>query len=388
MVMWGAKAWFTWIFDYVSNLTIAAYVFFTVVALIYQFQFKIKLSNHPKQLLAFALLFLTFIIMGRNIFGISQDLLQYFPVFILLCDEENKEKHLTFISKTISYIIIIGLVLNLVRLMGMSFFEGIPIIYGTELGDYSYQFINYFFYLVNSYLGEDAIRFQSVFLEPGYLGTLVAFLLFLNNYEFKKVHNIFLILGLVFSFSLAGYLVFATGYLLRLREIKKSIIKPVVFIALLYSVMLIAPVVNGGHNYVNELIVERLQYDEDKFIIGNDRFHGDTDEVYESLFTNGGFLFGIGGDRFKRFDISGAGYKIFIIQHGIVPYILFMLFYIILAGTAKNKKHALFACVLLFLISLQSTTLQTYRWIIPFVLMLQYHTPFINSRIQPRHERY
>lgn len=379
MVMWGAKAWFTWFLDYNSMITLGSYIVFFLITILYCYKLRIKFLFGKNVYFSFFILLLAFILMGNNFFGIIQNILRFVPVLLVLGDFRNKKQHLEFISNVLAYVIILGLGFHFLRIFGFDLIPSIPIVYGNGLTLESYIFNNYYFYIINTFNVEESVRFQSVFLEPGYLGTLVSFLLFLNKYDFKKRYNIVLLIGLFFSLSLAAYVIFGVGYLCKLFEEKRRICGPILFICFLWGIYIVAPMINNGDNYVNTMIVERLQYDKEKGITGNNRFHGDTDLIYERVISSSDVFFGIDKQIYSTSDISGAGYKLFIIRNGIIPYILLLLFYISLAFGAENKKHCLFACILLFLISIQATTLETYRWMIPFVLGLSYTKKDVNA---------
>lgn len=364
MVFWGARAWFTWSWDYDSMTRLCIYGAFVLVSIIYKINNKINLVFNKDIALAFIFLALSIFVKGKNIYGLLESFLQFLPLIFILSDNENKAKHIDFISKVLGFVIIIGAIPYLLQNAGFISLMGVPSFYGDGSHD-SYFFTNYFLFLQHF---SETFRFRSIFLEPGYLGTLSAFILYLNNYDFKKWQNCFILIGLLLSFSLAGYIAFAIGYLFHLRIENKSIRGPIVFIILLIGVMNIAPLINNGNNYVNELIVQRLQFDEELGIVGNDRFHGDTDYLFEQAFTNGTFMFGLPNNIFDNSDITGAGYKIYILRYGLFSFVCAILFYIVLASSASNRKECMYASILLVFIFLQSATPEMYRWLIPFCL--------------------
>ena len=90
-----------------------------------------------------------------------------------------------------------------------------------------YSFTNYFLFLVEDHSLYNIIpRFQSIFLEPTYLGSTTALLLMTQRGKWKRWYNISLIIGLLISFSLAGYVYFISIIFLNMWiERKKIIIK-------------------------------------------------------------------------------------------------------------------------------------------------------------------
>ena len=71
---------------------------------------------------------------------------------------------------------------------------------------------NYIFFVQHSDFIDSAFRFYSMFDEPGVLGTLGAFVLFANKFDFKDKRNIVILVGCIFTFSFAFYVLAVMGY--------------------------------------------------------------------------------------------------------------------------------------------------------------------------------
>lgn len=370
MVLWGARAWFLWWIDYNASTRLVVYLTILVITILYKFSNKIKLSINNRTIFGFVCLFVGILCTGKNINGMTEACIQYIPFMVLISDKRNNGAYLSFITRLLSIIILAGIIPFLLYLIGVDILPSFAIRYGEDIR--SYVFENHFLFLINSFHVVDIPRFQSIFLEPGYLGTLVSFMLFLNHYDFKNKWNIPLVIGLVLSMSLAAYLSFFIGYILYLRESNKSYLRILLWGGLVFISILVAPLINNGDNIYNQRIVSRLEIDEEKGITGNNRFHGDTDFLFERAISDGTILWGLDKNTFKNADISGAGYKIYMLQNGLISYVFMMLFYFMLASGAKNKRHMLNASIILFLIFLQATTPGSYRWLVPFALSLRY----------------
>ena len=370
MVLWGAHAWFTWILDEFSFLGYVFMGLFLFVSLIYKQSYNVKIPNNSSFIITIILFILALLFTIGDIKDIPKDIVLYTPLFILLADEKHNEEHLEFLSKALGWIIILGAIPYILRVFNLISLPCIPIFYFNDAVG-GYVFDNYFFFIVNTFFNTESPRFCSIFLEPGYLGTLSAFILFLNGYNVKKIHNIFLLVGVIMSLSLAGYIILFLGYFLHVIDRGKKLWPILLIISVLYGVFCVAPMINNGENYLNTLIVERLAADEEKGIAGNDRFHGQTDALYEEIQWSSDFLFGVSKRVLQVKDISGAGYKIFIIHHGVIPFVLFILFYFKIASLSYDRKRSKFAVILLFFIFLQATTPESYRWLIPFGLYVR-----------------
>ena len=370
MVLWGAHAWFTWILDEFSFLGYVFMGLFLVVSLIYKQSNNVKIPNSDSFTAAIILFILALLFIIGDIKDIPKDIVLYTPLFILLADEEHNEEHLEFVSKALGWLIILGAVPYILRSYSLINLPSTPIFYYNDVKG-GYVFDNYFLFIVNTYLNTESPRFCSIFLEPGYLGTLSAFLLYLNRYNMNKIYNVFILVGVLMSLSLAGYIILLLGYLFHVINDKKKLWLVLLTLLVSYSIFSIAPIINNGENYINTEIVERLAADEEKGIAGNDRFHGQTDALYDDILWSIDFLFGVSKSVLQTKDVSGAGYKIFIIQHGLIPFVLFILFYFKIASLSIDRKRAYYAVILLFFIFLQATTPESYRWLIPFGLYVQ-----------------
>ena len=368
MTFWGAKAWFTWFLDTDKNLSLLAYISFIIVAFLYKKVFNIKLHFNRNIGIALGCLCLTVLMMDMNLVGSLFYLVKYIPLIVLLNDI-NKKRHLEIMANTLGVIAIIGVIGFILANTANIVIPGIPLIYG-EGEVYKFFFINHYIYIDGDPFGDK--RFQSIFLEPGYFATMSSILLFVRGYDFKKKANICILIGILMSLSLAGYVILAIGYFMHLFEKGISLRRPLMALCLLAIVFTIAPYINNGNNYVNEFIVKRLQYDDEKGIAGNNRFWSTTDEAFEQAILNGDIWFGLSKRDLESANIGGAGYKIYILQRGLISLILCMLFYILLAKKAGNKRHAIFTVILLTLIYLQACIPDAYRWLIPFSLMLEY----------------
>lgn len=136
-----------------------------------------------------------------------------------------------------------------------------------------------------------------------------------------------MLLSLVISFSLAGYVTTIIGYGIYLKSKKSDFGRYVCFIALLLGSFLFLSNYKDGKNYLNENIFNRLQVDSNKGIKGNNRSLGQLDIYFSKYARSGDLLMGVSPDEIRIINdnstgrengIAGAGYKIFFIQYGIM----------------------------------------------------------------------
>lgn len=285
-------------------------------------------------------------------------------ILVILLRNEYYGKLIISISKMFAVILIPAIFLHLL----ISF---IPVpslgLFSTPLyGSYA----NYIFNIHS--LDSYSERFNACFCEPGHLGMIMSFLLYVNKYQVKKWYVIVCLVSLLLSLSLAGYVLLILGYLFYLlsgnfamRSVKYLCWAAFVFIIAYY----ISINYNGGHNYVNEKIVERLEYDKDQGIKGNNRVTLATDTFFESSDLSD-FIVGIrSGKIMQDWELSGSGYKIFIMEYGIISLALvFLLYLYITKRSPKSTRKCCYGLLLLYCAAFMQRSYPFWAaWLIPFI---------------------
>lgn len=153
-------------------------------------------------------------------------------------------------------------------------------------------------------------RFHFITEEPGYIGTLLFFIIAtLNREKYKKEYFIFFISGII-TFSLAFYLLIL---LWSISSLKLSNFK-----------FLLVPLVLYGAFYesINNLIVDRVVYKYEDGTLDN-RNQKKVLQLYDEMWENGQIVIGMGNRAFQNLDIgSGSGVKRFIIHYGLFGFLL------------------------------------------------------------------
>lgn len=145
---------------------------------------------------------------------------------------------------------------------------------------------------------------------------------------------------------------------------KKNTKKILGFGIITWFALLGAQFYNDGDNMMNELILSRLQYDKEKGLTGNDRSSQASDNIFYRVVSSGNILF---GDPSVK-DMTGAGYKVFIVNKGLIPALLFFIFYFSIAYNRKKHGYSKFFVLLIVLTFLQAAYPASYSWIVPFLL--------------------
>ncbi|MCC8114861.1 MAG: hypothetical protein LIP03_12900 [Bacteroidales bacterium] len=206
---------------------------------------------------------------------------------------------------------------------------------------YQYKFQNYYFFITTPI----AYRFQSIFTEPGHLGMLCALFLYIDEYQFKKKRDILLLLGLIFSFSFAGYLLLLIGYL-TYTLIKKRSFKILIISCL--TTLLIGWIIDmqiktpNGNGIITERFLNRIELDEAKGLAGNNRTNTAYDKLFKETLESGQIVWGmLGSDNltFENLRKKGgnSGYKVFLMEYGLIGFILLLLFFFLIIKANPSK---------------------------------------------------
>ena len=209
-------------------------------------------------------------------------------------------------------------------------------------------------------------RFQSFFLEPGHLGTIVALFLFADQFNFVKKRNLVFLVAVIVSFSASAYILVGVGYLLN-RLSSKNFFKSVLGILLLGAFIWFFAGFNGGDNVVSNLIFGKLTREEGAI---EGRVTLEVVQVFYNMLSSGEDLL-FGKSVFGKDDLAGSGIILFFVQQGIVGIILLFLVYYSIYKSCKSSYGFLF--FLLYIISfLQRTYPYWDFFIITFILGLSY----------------
>ena len=304
-----------------------------------------------------------------NVIGIISVL---FPVLmvaplLLFFRKEESEDLLHKISVVFAAIVALGVIEYLVSLVvPLPSFGKLKYVGIAEL---EFEYFNYIFMVQqDSYSVVDYQRFASIFTEPGHLAVVSCFLLYGNKYDFKKWYNIVLLVGTIVSLSLAGYLLIMMSmfFLSTGKNSKKLLIALIVLVA---TGTLFGIYYNGGDNVINERIFERLQYDEEKGISGNNRVSDNTELLFLAAVANGDIIRGYGAefDDYVDAGYHGAGWQFFLLRKGVIGLIFAVFFYLFMTFDSKNRKYALGLLAIYSAAFLDQADVFNFAWSVIFV---------------------
>lgn len=278
-------------------------------------------------------------------------------VVVLLRIEYLEDLFDTF-QNLLSIILGLGAAFWILHLIGYDFLPSHDITFGTiedDMGRFvdQYYFENHYLYLVDKTwfirpFSEmpSFVRFNSIFLEPGYLAILMMFLLFINKFDLKDHRNKVYLVTLILTLSLAGFIMTILAFIAHKMQYSRKRISILFCIGLsLFVAYSFFSEYNGGKNVINESIISRLEFDEDKGIVGNNRTSEAMDEQYISFLVSPDLIFGLRNSKMLEF---GVGYKAYLIKNGLFGMVLFIVFLLCVARLKNNyRSYVLMALYLL-----------------------------------------
>ena len=263
--------------------------------------------------------------------------------FIFRCDKKLIERLMRDMARILGGILLVSYPFFFLYITGFP----LPHV-EMDFNDGFYFFSNYYLFLVDDrFMFVIIPRFQSVFLEPTYLGSTSALLLMTQRGKWKRWYNVSLIVGLLLSFSLAGYAYLTTIIFLNLWVERKKIFAKAMAVVLLIAITIGGSFIyNDGDNMLHNLIVLRLEID-DGDIVGNNRVTEDFDTEYNDFLQSADIMFG------REYDYSNfgdSGYKVFFYDYGLIGVILLFTFYIVAFARYRDFRSWMSAFVILLLI--------------------------------------
>lgn len=232
---------------------------------------------------------------------------------IFFIDKHTVCRIIDCLFSIIAGIVVFGLAAHLMRFFNIYDFPQIAII---EQGDdrvYAVYLLHVYEELFNGFFVY--FRFYSIFDEPGYLGTITAFYLIYQDFDFKKPRNIVLFIGGIFTLSLAFYILAIPYIILKLFKNKKIIIILTIAIGLF--------IVFNHLKATDSILVSRQEFTSDDFSSsrGNlDIIRSNIEFIQSQDFFP--FLFGNGTDSHLFAHQSNANEG-----EGVVNSTIFRLFY-------------------------------------------------------------
>lgn len=162
-------------------------------------------------------------------------------------------------------------------------------------------------------------RFNGFFLEPGHMGTITSFFLYINKFDFKKwICKVYIIIILA-SLSAAAFALTVIGYCFY-RYNKDGIKVIMTFLGLFLLIFLVSRY-NEGNNIVNNIVFEKFTRESGAI---DGRFSTATNDLFDQAIQDGSIIFGKGAAAQLK---ESAGYKVFLLMNGLFGAVITLMAY-------------------------------------------------------------
>lgn len=287
---------------------------------------------------------------------------------IIVLNIRDKYLLLKVITRITSVILCISLVAWILFLLG------VPLPHTAEFlhTDNFHSYINYYFFVMSPRDFLILPRFMSVFKEPGHMASICVLLILANlKLEKRSMFDIVVLsVSLIISFSLAGWAVMAISLLIMSSFEGRYKIKKIVGVVILLTLLFIQFGSNQD-SVVYEYIFQRLEYDEQTGIAGNNR----TTDYFESKYTkfkeSSDVWFGISSQLSEddNWTTGNSGWKVTIVNNGYFGFLLLHLILITYFYNYRCKHGFIFLIAYLILCYIRSYFVNPY-WFYIFLLAL------------------
>lgn len=334
-------AWFLW------GQLVFALVLAVCLSILFAFSSVDVISYKESNLITILLLVIIqiYVVRDLNLNALISALLRIVIISIVfLLKDQIKIDLFNFFTKAFAVLLSISLFAWILFLLGISLPHSF-----TDYNAGQYRFDNYFFFLKNLSQFERVPRFSSVFLEPGQLGIVTSFFLYGNRFEIKRKAILIIFIATLFTFSLAAYVLsLFAAFAFMLLKTKKPVFYIVSLMGILFAGHHFFINLNNGDNIVNNLIIERLYIDGGN-LVGYNRFSLDMDNYFYNFVQTYDVFTGVGAEKYQMFFLgANAGYKVFILQYGIIGTLTVFLFYLSVVLNYKSILSTTFFLVYIF----------------------------------------
>lgn len=311
-----------------------AYFFSILFLLLYSLKhIQFRIDN----IFFFVVLFLFIMLYGLRNASFDTLVLTLSSVFVFYLKKENCIKIVDYFATIYAFLLIFSIPIYIcVIYMGIEF----PNIIIPPLNEQKeYEYLLYPFVLIP--FGSDIFlqfRFHFIHDEPGVVGTIAVFLLFINDYKLNnwKMWIIFLsgILSFSFYFIVMSIIYLAWGKF-----------KVFLLVGLLLSVVVL---IFQDDEIVQRYIFDRFEYSESSGVEGNNRVRPEFETAYNNFVKSDNLLWGVGEIRNDP-SLTSSSYKNIIFHDGIIYFSLFVFFFVLLAANKLRTIRSYFIYFLLLL---------------------------------------
>lgn len=334
----SATVWFMWpLGNFYTIATLPLFILSWAISV----NLKDKIYEWNKRQIATLVFFLfqlyVILVNGKNFNAVTMAFFDTSVIMVLMAlNNEYRQLLGKRISQFLGFILLFSIPLFFLYIVGVPLPN-----FAMESPNGIYSLSNYVFFVTDSYSLDLFPRFRCIFNEPGHIGTACSLLLFTQIGHWRKWYNILMIVALLMSFSLAAYVLFVMVLIGKMWIFRKKIVLKLTVVAgLLASVVVGSYFYNDGDNMLNQLIVARMEINDDGNLAGDNRVTDSFKAGYEDFLKSDDVL--TGRDySVEKYGFGNSGYRVFIFDNGLLGALMYLLFYLSLTLGAKDKRAAI-----------------------------------------------
>lgn len=356
--------WFIWGYGLISH-----FQYLSLLALLVKFLHEKRLKGN-KGVAVFFLLLFYFVIM--QIFNAVHLSYLFVSLAFLMALRFSFVEGSNVIRILTSYIFI-SIIIPLPAWLFHQFVSPLPSFGSLDIGTMkggggSVLMENYLFFVTMQ--DKLAMRFYSWYDEPGVLGTLAPFILWANKFNLRDYRNIVIIIGGLFTFSMAFYFLTILGWLFTSRKSIKKITISIIAILIIGSSLYL--VMEDNLAFQQSVVYRLTNYDDNGV---ESRIGYDRDQLWNRARQSGDLVFGLGSGALNDYGGISSSYKLFILEFGYIGCLV--LFFAYFSMLNRRDMQGLLTLFLFGLSFMQRPQLFTANWFFLFSCIIM---SFYNKR--------
>ncbi len=326
-------------FKYFLPIRIIIFFLFIWSFLYYIFFYKKNLNIKDITLKIFIIISF-YIFYFLNFFTTKNFVVGIYAYILTLLNRKDKNRIYILLYKGLYYLCFLGLVSYIFFLIKKP--SNYTILPTVKKG---WFFIQYLAMVILKSSKIILYRFQSIFNEPGELGTIIGMiLLFDENYKKLKKERIVLIISGVLTFSLAFYIFMFFKFLISEINLKKKFLI-VMFLFFCFGFLGSSYVknINGGELYYRVYVrIKTLNFN---------RKNKEADLILKEFYKNGNLLIGTREKVNKNFSVDISSIESIIYEKGFLGLGILILFFIFISNFFSVDKKIKIR-IIIFLLSI------------------------------------
>ena len=289
-------------------------------------------------------------------------------IFYFFTDEE-RTKYINLTRRMLAIILLLGILVYPLIVFNIlpSLYEIPNNIRETTYYVYPFSVVEDLSFAHPVYLLFHIYRFNSIFDEPGVVGTLSALMLLIRPvFDRRNKENIIFLIAGILSFSLAFWVLITLVFLINLRLNWTTLL----------TVLSFGCIIMLFREPLNEIVFSRLEIEDGK-MKGDNRIQEDFQIAYRKFEQSNSLYFGRGNIAHQNYPGS-ATYKSIIFNQGIFGFMLYLAIFI--WPVIKTGKWRCYLFLLVFLINIYQ---RPYSISIIYLLILYAGTSYYSQITLP-----